>query len=204
MTLNLDWMRDKNGALDRKRLVLAGLIAVMFVLWLVGRLTSDSANNPTAQQVDTPNAIPPDGWHVSRGRSEMDDSKTVTLTRRSDDIVSGWIEEQRPTLVIRCKENKTTVFVLTGMAASVENTDGTHSVMLRLDDAPAMPLDASESTDNKGLFLGGNELAMELANAQKLTFKFTPFNASPALVHFDLRGLSDHLHEVAVACGWSG
>jgi hypothetical protein len=45
---------------------------------------------------------------------------------------------------------------------------------------------------------------MQLANVQKLTFKFAPFNASPAVVHFDLRGLNDHLHEVAVACGWIG
>jgi hypothetical protein len=197
-------MKNKNGTWDRKKLALAALLGVMLVLWLRVKLTSNPAGIPPAQEADTPKTAPADGWHVTRSKSEMDDSKTVILTLHSDDIVKGWIEEQRPTLGIRCKEHKTSVFVLTGMAASVENTDRTHSVMLRLDDAPATSLDASESTDSKGLFLGGTELAMQLAAAQKLTFKFTPFNASPAIVHFDLRGLSDHLHEVAVACGWSG
>jgi hypothetical protein len=43
----------------------------------------------------------------------------------------------------------------------------------------------------------------KLAKASKLTFEFMPFNAVPAVVRFDLRGLTNHIRELADACGWS-
>jgi hypothetical protein len=50
---------------------------------------------------------------------------------------------------------------------------------------------------------GAMTLAKTLAKANTLTFEFTPFDGSPQVMHFDLRGLGSHLVRVAEACGWS-
>jgi len=42
-----------------------------------------------------------------------------------------------------------------------------------------------------------------LALTKRLTFQFTPFDANPAVVRYDLRGLETHLDKVADGCGWS-
>jgi hypothetical protein len=45
------------------------------------------------------------------------------------------------------------------------------------------------------------EFAKQLAGASTLTFWFTPFDGSPQVARFDLRGLDVHLHKLAEACG---
>jgi len=39
--------------------------------------------------------------------------------------------------------------------------------------------------------------------AKTLTFEFTPFDGSPHIASFDLRGLDGHMSKVAGACGWA-
>jgi Type VI secretion system VasI, EvfG, VC_A0118 len=116
------------------------------------------------------------------------------------------------------------VYVVTGMAATVEEGfDGgpsaQHKVGLRLDNNPARYESWNESTDHEALFADNEAylmrsdvvypagavvmLAKELARAKALTFQFTPFDGSPQVAQFDLRGLDTHLGKVAEACGWS-
>jgi type VI secretion system protein VasI len=140
----------------------------------------------------------------------MDDSKTITLSLDSGNVIQGPVGPSRPTLVIRCKENKTDVYVVTGMAASVEDDNlsdispNHHTVRLRLDQASPQTAYWYGSNDDKALFAGdGEELAKELAESQTLTFEFTPFDANTAVARFDLTGLSARLPKVADACGWS-
>jgi hypothetical protein len=139
----------------------------------------------------------------------MDDSKTVTLSLASGDVIQGPLGSSRPTLVIRCKESKTEVYVVTGMAASVEDDNladispNHHSVRLRIDQANPLTVFWYGSDDDKALFAGnGEELAKELAEAQTLTFGFTPFDANTVVARFDLNGLDAELPKVADACGW--
>ena len=180
-----------------------------------------------------PRATPQAKWKISTGKSPMDDSKTVVLALDSDDEIQGPLGAVRPSLVVRCQENKTQVYVVTGMAATLEEaSDGgpsnSHKVGLRLDDGPASYHSWSESTDHKALFasdliwgehwdsvIGMNaptvvaysggvvEFAKKLVGASTLTFQFTPFDGSPQVARFDLRGLDVHLHKLAEACGWA-
>lgn len=62
----------------------------------------------------------------------------------------------------------------------------------------------SASTDDKALFApSGRQLAGQLAKATALTFEFTPFDASPAVARFDLKGIADHIGGIGQACGWT-
>jgi hypothetical protein len=197
---------------DFKKLVGAVLLVVV-ALWIIGWASSRSRKPDTPEVVQ---ASPTDKWHVTEKQSPMDDSKTVVLAVDSDDEVQGPLGKVRPSLILRCQEKKTDIYVTTGMAANVE-ADGEHVVGIRLDDGAARHENWSESTDHAALFAsdiiwndheptfhGGRiEFAKKLAAASQLTFQFTPFDGSPQTARFDLRGLDTHVHDVAEACGWA-
>ena len=188
-----------------KQLV-GGLLLGTFVILLFVTLNLVSHRLRAAQE---PPATPQEKWKISIGRSPMDDSRTVVLTLDSEDQIQGLLGAVKPSLIVRCKEKKTDVYVATGMAASIEEDfDGGpaehHTVKTRLDNAPAIAWYWYESTDHKALFSGGGpEFAKELTRADTLTFQFTPFDGSPQVARFDIRGLDPHLHKVAEACGWA-
>lgn len=198
--------------MEPKKLVGAFLLGVL-VLWIIGSVSSRS-HKPEAPEVVQ--ASPTDKWHVTVDKSPMDDSKSVALTLDSEDEVQGPLGKVRPSLIVRCQEKKTDVYITTGMAANME-ADGEHVVGIRLDDGAARHENWSESTDHAALFAsdviwngdeptfhGGRiEFAKRLAGANQLTFQFTPFDGSPQTARFNLRGLDTHLHDVAEACGWA-
>lgn len=188
------------------------ILAVAIVLiWIFGRFTSSPSPNRTSSVAASPAAqAPANKWHVTEDRSPMDDSKTVVLSLDSDDVIEGPLGPSTPSLIVRCKEAKTQVYIHTGMAASVEeDLDGgpsdVHTVKIRLDQGDAVTEHWGESTAHEALFSSrdGIEFAKQLAEAQTLTFQFTPFDANPAIARFNLRGLDTHLRKVAEACGWS-
>lgn len=190
--------------MDGKKVVLifaAATVALCILAWLASRTTSEATASTHASG---------DKWSVDEGQSSMDDSKTVTLSLDSDDAVDGPLGPKQPTLIIRCQEGKTEVYVHTGMAASVEEgQEGgpmySHTVRVRLDQGDAVTEHWGESTANDALFSEGDAIAFtkQIADAQTLTFQFTPFDANPAIARFDLRGLSEHLPELGSSCGWS-
>lgn len=209
--------------MDVKKTV-AIVAAFLILLVVLGRIALvRSANQASAIAASPTDQLPADKWHVTESRSPMDDSRTVMLTLDSDDTIQGPVGSNRPTLIIRCKEGKTQVYVSTGMAASVEqDLDGGpvdyHTVRIRLDQANAFAEGWSESADNKALFAsdiifdqsgaiaayegGAAEFAKQLANASMFTFQFTPFDGNTQTARFNVRGLRDHLNNVAEACGW--
>lgn len=209
--------------MDVKKIV-AIAATVLIVLVILGRVVSNSSANRLAAGAASPtNQLLVDKWRVTESRSPMDDSKTVVLTLDSDDVFQGPVGSSKPTLVVRCKEGKTEVYVETGMAASIEqDLDGgpeqSHAVRIRLDDSSPTSEDWLESNDHKALFAsdlildpkgdiasytgGAAEFAKQLAGAGKLTFEFTPFDGNPQTARFNLLGLRDHLNQAADACSW--
>jgi type VI secretion system protein VasI len=205
---------------------IGGIIAIVLLgLVILGRIALSRSRNGSSTVAASQGAQPAsqDKWVVKEDRSPMDDSKTVVLSLDSDDVIQGPLGSSKPTLIVRCKEGKTQVYVSTGMAASVEqDLDGGpvdyHTVRIRLDQADAFAEDWSESTDNKALFAsdivfdqsggiaayegGAAEFAKQLANASMFTFQFTPFDGNTQTARFNVRGLRDHLNNLAEACGW--
>jgi len=137
-------------------------------------------------------------WHVTEDLSPMDGSKTVVLALDADNQVQGWIKSTTPTLIVRCKEKATEVFVWTGTSANVEGGSDEHTVRLRLDENTPTTEHWSESSNDQSLFApDGSGLAKQLVGARILTFEFTPFNANPAVARFSLQGLEQHIQKVA-------
>lgn len=149
---------------------------------------------------------PADHWYASEDTSPMDGSRSVSLWTSADEEIRGWLNEtHRPTLYVRCRENETDVFVVTGVNPDVEwGLFQQATVRLRLDEDKPTRQTWSESTDGKALFAPrAVTLARRLAGASTLRFEFTPFQASPQTVTFHLDGLASRLPQVAGACGWN-
>src|SRR5258706_13785649 len=73
-------------------------------------------------------------WVYHESKSAMDDSKTVVLSLEAENIVQGWLRNpSRPTLFLRCKENKTDAYITVGLAANPEYGTDDFSVRLRFD-----------------------------------------------------------------------
>lgn len=192
-----------------------GCLAII-VLGIIGALSESGSHSPATPSADVSKyvstspaaaaaAAPSDHWTVERGTSKMDDSKSVTLSVDASGPISGWLATKVPSLYVRCREHKTNVFVVTGMAAEPELGEyDEYTVRLRLDDGSPFAQMWSESTDKEALFAPeAIALARRLARSKRLRFSFTPFNASHAIAEFDVTGLSTHLPELARTCGWS-
>jgi len=135
----------------------------------------------------------------------MDDSKTVMLSLNADAPIQTWLETPTPSLWIRCKEHKTSVYVYTGAPPRAEYGEyGTAQVKLRFDKNKAFVQRWNVTTDMKGLMAPGQAIAFakQIADADTMLFQFTPHNASPATANFTVTGLTEKLPLVAKACNW--
>lgn len=140
------------------------------------------------------------------GFSAMDDSQSVVYRLDAEDSIAGWLKRHRPTLVLRCMERKTEVYIETGMSAAVVygNTDKAR-VRVRFDQsAPTSEL-WGESTDNEAIFAPSPiQFVRMVHKSNRLLVEFTPFNASPVFISFDLTGFGDdRLRRLSSTCEWS-
>lgn len=145
-----------------------------------------------------------DRWQVSYDVSKMDDSKTIIMAVNAENTIQAWLAEPRPTLIIRCQEKKTDLFINVGAQINPEyGLSNEATVKLRLDDKKPFQQTWGLSTDGKALFASFPiPMAIHLYSAKKLTVSFVPFNSSPAIAEFDVRGIDKHLPELAKTCGW--
>ena len=146
-------------------------------------------------------------WKVQKEASAIDDSTNVFLSLDADSSISGWpLKTYTPLLILRCKENRTQAYIVTGMAPQSEyGSDGT-TVTLRLDDNKAMQLTTSRSTSGDMLFFDPSgpsiELIKKMMQRTTLLFQFVPFHSSPVMTTFDLRGLPEAIKPLRAHCRW--
>lgn len=142
-------------------------------------------------------------WIESESRSRLDDSRTVVLQLEAEADISGWLRDARPTLIIRCQENETDLYVKTVLPPNPEIGDGI-TVRVRLDSEPAAVQEWGEATSDDALFSPAPiPLAKRLVEASTMLFQFTPFNSPPVVAEFSIAGLQYVLPDVAAACNWS-
>jgi hypothetical protein len=131
-----------------------------------------------------------------------DKYKTITYELEAENDVNVWMKRVRPTLAVRCLGRQTEVFVVTDTAASFESLADRHTVRLGFDSESATTEEWSDSADHRELFApDGATLAQQIAGANRLMFTFTPFNASPVKVEFDVRGFGGPLQTISKVCG---
>jgi hypothetical protein len=184
------------------KIAIAALSVLAFV-WTFGAFRATGEHSIPIATSNTKTDVA-QGWTMSEDVSAMDGSKTIVLGLDAVGEVKGWLESTKPTLVIRCKEKKTDLYVNTGTRANVEYgmTDSAH-VRVRFDDAESEKEVWNESTDGKALFAANPiRFANRLNKAKIFRFEFTPYNASLAIAEFHVDGVQDKLPKVAETCGW--
>lgn len=138
-------------------------------------------------------------WKVSIETSPIDDSRNVFLMLDSKESVSTIGGPNHPTLVLRCKEKKTTAYIAWGTYLGLDET----TVLTRLDDQPAARSEWNISTDREATFHRSPvAFAKSLLGKQRFLAQVTPYGENPALVTFAISGLDEALKPLRSACGW--
>ena len=129
--------------------------------------------------------------------------RSVAYELDADQQVRVWTTHVRPSLVVRCLNRKTEVFVYTETPSKMESTDGLHSVRLTFDDAAGSEERWPDSAEHDALFApDGTALARRISSAHHLRFGFSPHNADPVQVDFELGDAATVMSHVAKTCGW--
>ena len=115
---------------------------------------------------------------VTEDKSKIDDSTNVTLMLFANEEVYGRFgSAERPTFVIRCKENKTESYIATGSTLDSE------SATIRLDNEKAYQLQMSKSTDGRALFFtSAIRNLKKFWKYERMVFRFTPYNSGSRTV----------------------
>jgi hypothetical protein len=143
-------------------------------------------------------------WHTIESKSQFDDTRTVVLSLAAENKIQGWLATAVPQLLLRCQEGRTEMYVAVGMPATVELGEfQRHTVRIRYDDEAPISLITNESTDNKSLFFPDAMTSIRrMWTSHILLVGFTPFNASPVTVRFDVSGLPFAIQPLRDACRW--
>lgn len=195
----------------------AGVLAVVTAVVAFGWLHAQTPDpGPAAQTVVPKPSVMPHAstaivepaprqrWLGRRQASwASDGSKTITFELQASDDVPVWMAKVRPQLIVRCVSRSTEVFVALGSAASVEQQSGRHTVQIQIDDDPVIVQQWSDSESSHELFApDGLLLTRVLADARRLRFGYTPFNAAPVVADFSVEGFDELAPIVAKTCGW--
>jgi type VI secretion system protein VasI len=143
-------------------------------------------------------------WQLSKETSRIDDSSNVIISLDADSSISGWPRKTHtPSLILRCKERKTEAYIVIGMSPQVESgTDGA-TVILRFDKEKATEYQTSKSTNGEALFFGQSiGLIKKMLQHTTMLLQFVPFNSSPVMTTFDLRGLAEAVKPLKETCKW--
>jgi hypothetical protein len=146
-----------------------------------------------------PSTVPT--WTDANADTWIGSERDLAYEVAADKPVSVWMRSVRPVLVVRCANRVTDVFVFTDSAARIEGGTPDHTVRLQFDDGPEESQRWPDADRHDALFApDGAALARRLAGVSTLRFGFTPHNAQPVMVRFQVAGLAPLL-ERAVKAG---
>jgi invasion protein IalB len=206
---------------EKKPRRLTGIIsiacALVFIFYIIGSdsqgKSSDSIetqkSEPKVAQITQTNQKREQkknsgSWFVHRDQSEMDDTPTISVSKKALSPAQVWLKKITPSLTIRCKENETDVIL--NISSSFTPVYGQYNkaqIRIRIDDKKPSSQYWVESTDNEAAFSPKPiSLLRQMKDAKRLRIEFYPFNETPTTAEFDLEGLRPHLEEVAKTCNW--
>lgn len=159
------------------------------------------ANQLGVNKPSTTTTNGPGNWKISTDISPIDDSKDVTVAVNADQPVQGQFQQAvMPTLVIRCAQRKTNVYIYWGLYLGLNTTD----VLTRLDKERAITTSWDLSTNNEAVFVDGNAVAYAkgLIGHQQFLAQVTPYDANPVMAIFNISGLGQAIKPLREACHW--
>jgi type VI secretion system protein VasI len=139
-------------------------------------------------------------WSVRIEKSPIDDSENVILSVSSDNTIKSGYNIVNPTLIVRCSENVTNVYIAWDLYLGINSTDMT----TRFDDEKATTRTWSISTDHKAVFVSTGDVAFakKMMNHDKLLAQIIPYGESPVMATFSIHGLSEKIKPLRKACKW--
>jgi hypothetical protein len=183
---------------------------VLAFMWTRAETRVETATPPTPAPAPAPapapvvESAPPPTW---TGRRQAvwtaDGSKTIAFELNATHYVPVYMSRALPVLVIRCLYRRTDAFVVLGTSANFEGLSDRRTIRLQLDDDPVAVQQWERSESGQELFApDGIAFVRRLAQAKRLHFGFTPFQAQPVTVEFAVEGFERLAGMVAGTCGW--
>lgn len=152
---------------------------------------------------------PVSDWVVEIETSAFEDTTDVFVSVDSREPVAcqPFGPPQPASLVIRCLENTTSVFIVTGNCHLASGFEGYGSVDVRVDSKPSRTVSMNASTSNRALgFWRGNQaiafIQGNLLGGERLLTRFTPYGRNPTTAEFNISGIDEALEPLRAECGW--
>lgn len=199
------------------------ILASYFIVYMVGGndkeikrakakedvpVSSTSTSSDSNEKVsEKPPVKEVSNWYVREETSQIDDSKTVTLSIVSSTTIPNRYGrgQGKASLILRCMENTTAMYMkFNGNFMADIGSYG--NVTMRIDDSKAFTRSMNESTDNMalGLWSGGRSIPVikKLMKGDSLVVRATPYNESSYTMTFPIKGLSKEIVPLRKACHW--
>lgn len=136
-------------------------------------------------------------WATSTTTDPLTD-KSIYLAFLDADKGAGRFGEKIG-LVVRCKENKTELFINWQSYLGLDSTKVTH----RVDKSSAVTSTWDISTDRKSAFMRSPVPALkQMAGSESFIANVTPYGESPITAVFDTTGAESAFQDIRRGCGW--
>lgn len=139
-------------------------------------------------------------WIKARDTSEINDFENHYLSVDAEDPIPGVIgQDVRPTLTLRCLENKSDVVINWDTFLGSDDIGVTY----RIDKKSAITDSFLISTNNHASFASSPVAFMKsLFNHEKLVVRLTPYDANPVTATFRVSCVENAIAEIRKACHW--
>ncbi len=146
-------------------------------------------------------------WESKITTSKMTDDKNITLFLESEEPINcGWNKGEEIILILRCQEQKTSMYFNTGCHMTSSDYNDYGDVTYRLDNEKARKVEMEESTDNKaiGLWSGGKSIPIikQMLGKNEMVVRMTPYGQSPFTATFKIAGLAEAIEPLRKECKW--
>jgi type VI secretion system protein VasI len=144
-------------------------------------------------------------WRVNKESSRDVGSSNIIISLDATASIFGRpAKANTASLILWCKDRKPAVSVVTGMSPQnfTYGPDG-GVVIIQFDKEKSKRHHVLQSNDEKAIFLEKSEgLINKMIQHNRMFLTFSPFNSSPAMATFDLRGLEDAMKPLKNTCNW--
>lgn len=163
----------------------------------------DARENPVStDRADNENAnMEYKQWEIETEINPMDDSKSIYITNKSLTTVQGSLRTTTPTMIIRCMDNKTDLFVSyqQSIAFDIDGVSG----KVRLDNEQPKTFNFSRSRDFRAVFFPKPvPFLKDAIGHEKMLVQVDLLSAVGQVAEFDIRGLEEALKPLREACHW--
>ncbi|MGL4962899.1 MAG: type VI secretion system-associated protein TagO [Inquilinus sp.] len=172
---------------------------------VVGKQFPIEKPTPISQEAPAPAPETTSAWHNFTDKDGMSDFENSTWGAFADETISDstGLKSVKPSLVARCDDNETDVFVNWNRYVTTGGIDNDQTVTYRIDDKRAIRSDWSMSTDFEATFSrNAIPLLRNMKGAKRIQFATIPYGDGEVRASFDITGIDAVIADVSKRCGW--